>query len=112
MKFSNKYSAGKTIKKQGLPDTSDYWLKADAQKKSMKKSMKKRKSYISKNDFNLFEKPPVVNQKNLNVPVPQNTDSNTQEYTGVDKKFQFNNNMMNMYSAAVKNADKKQNIYG
>lgn len=110
MKFSNKYSVGKTLQKRELPKTPDYWLRADRQS-MLKKSAKKRKSYFSKNDFDVF-KQPIIGQKNENVPVPQNTDSNKQEYTGVDKKFQFNNNMMNMYTAAVKNADKRQNYYG
>lgn len=110
MKFSNKYTVGKTLQKRELPKTSDYWLRADRQS-MLKKSAKKRKSYFSKNYFNLFQQPTVVNQQNSNKPISQNTDANKQEYTGVDKKFQFNNNMMNMYNAAVKNADKKQNIY-
>jgi hypothetical protein len=114
MKFSDKYSVGKKLQKQELPKTSDYWLRADRQK-MLKKSIKKKKSYFSKNDFDVF-KQPIVGQKNSNVPVPQSTnqytDANKQEYTGVDKKFQFNNNMMNMYTAAVKNADKRQNYYG
>lgn len=110
MKFSNKYSVGKTLQKRELPKTSDYWLRADRQK-MLKKSAKKKKTYFSKNDFDVF-KQPIVGQKNTNSSIPQNTNPDKQEYTGVDKKFQFNNNMMNMYTAAVKNADKRQNYYG
>ena len=110
MKFSQKYSVGKTIKKKGLPETSDYWLKAN-RSTPIKKSLKKRKSYISKNDFDLFQQPTVLNQQNSNKLISPDTDANKQEYTGVDKKFQFNNNMMNMYNAVVQNADKKQNYY-
>lgn len=104
MKFSNKYSIGKSIKKQHSPD---YWLSAEKHKRFPVRKIRKASNLL------------VANQQNQNVNAANVTPAklptqtvkpivkpNVQPYTGVDKNFQFNNDMMNMYRAAVKNTNR------
>ncbi len=106
MKFSNKYNTGKSIKKQ-MPSHPDYWLSAEKHKrKPITKRLKKadvNQMFPDYQQQNVLK--PVNNNINQlkNAPV-NNNNNNKQLYTGIDKNFQFNNNMMNMYRAAVNNA--------
>ena len=99
MKFSNKYSAGKTIKKQ---HRSDYWLLPNKNIRTTKRKLTKASD--NSQQFFMNGSNATAPQKNQNIAPQPQINNNKQQYTGVDKSFQFNNNMMNMYRAAVTNS--------
>ena len=104
MKFSKKYNIGTSIKKQHY---SEYWLSADKNKRMAKNQLKKSNIMMEnqpKNNLMQNQNTQPIQQNAIKKPI---ANTNAQPYTGIDKNFQFNNNMMNMYRAAVNNSSKR-----